>query len=103
MGWASTSRKGPMALTDRFKDFKSKAEEAVVERKDQIQGAVQKAGEVADQRTGGKYHDKIEKAGGKALGYVESLDANKEVSPAEDGSSAAASIAPEEPLPPSAA
>ena len=63
-----------MALSDRFKDLKSKAEDAVVERKDQIQQAVQKAGEVADQRTGGKYHDKIEKAGGKALGYVESLD-----------------------------
>ncbi|MHB8240899.1 MAG: antitoxin [Solirubrobacteraceae bacterium] len=63
-----------MALTDRFKDIKSKAEDAVLERKDQIQQAVQKAGEVADQRTGGKYHDKIEKVGGKALGYVESLD-----------------------------
>ncbi len=63
-----------MALSDRFKDLKSKAEDAVVERKDQIQQAVQKAGEVADQRTGGKYHDKIEKAGSKALGYVDSLD-----------------------------
>jgi MT0933-like antitoxin protein len=92
-----------MALTDRFKDFKSKAEEAVVERKDQIQGAVQKAGEVADQRTGGKYHDKIEKAGGKALGYVDSLDANKEASPAEDGSSASGSTAAEEPSSPEAA
>jgi MT0933-like antitoxin protein len=53
--------------------LKDKAEGAVVERKDQIQQAVQKAGEVADQRTGGKYHDKIEKAGDKALGLVDSM------------------------------
>jgi hypothetical protein len=93
-----------MALTDRFKDLKSKAEEAVVERKDQIQGAVQKAGEVADQRTGGKYHDKIEKAGGKALGYVESLDGDKGAAPAESESTpGATSATAEEPSPPSAA
>lgn len=95
-----------MALTDRFKDFKSKAEEAVVERKDQIQGAVQKAGEVADQRTGGKYHDKIEKAGGKALGYVQSLDGDKGVAPTESettGGPSAPSATAEEPSPPSAA
>lgn len=71
-----------MALTDRFKDIKSKAEDAVLERKDQIQQAVQKAGEVADQRTGGKYHDKIEKVGGKALGYVESLEDSPKDEPA---------------------
>lgn len=77
-----------MALTDRLKGLKSKAEDAVVERKDQIHQAVQKAGEVADQRTGGKYHDKIEKAGGKALGMVDSLDeTHKEGSP-EGGSPA---------------
>jgi antitoxin protein of toxin-antitoxin system len=96
-----------MALTDRFKDLKSKAEEAVVERKDQIQGAVQKAGEVADQRTGGKYHDKIEKAGGKALGYVQSLDGDKGVAPTESETTGGGPSAPgataEEPPPPSAA
>jgi len=63
-----------MALSDRLKGLRGKAEDAVVERKDQIHQAVQKAGEVADQRTGGKYHDKIEKAGGKALGLVDSLE-----------------------------
>jgi hypothetical protein len=62
-----------MALSDRFKDIRGKAEDAVLERKDQIEQAVQKAGDLADQRTGGKYHDKIEKAGGRALGYVDSL------------------------------
>jgi hypothetical protein len=72
-----------MALTDRFKDLKDKAEGAVVERKDQIQQAVQKAGEVADQRTGGKYHEKIEKAGDKALGLVDSLGESREEGTAE--------------------
>ena len=63
-----------MALSDKLKDLRSKAEEAVVERKDQINQAVQKAGEVADQRTGGRYHEKIQKVGGKAVGLVDSLE-----------------------------
>jgi hypothetical protein len=63
-----------MAFADKLKDLRSKAEEAVVERKDQINQAVQKAGEVADQRTGGKYHDQIQKVGGKAVGILEGLE-----------------------------
>ena len=62
-----------MAFADKLKDLRSKAEDAVVERKDQIEQAVQKAGAAADQRTGGKYHDKIEQAGGRAVGMVDSL------------------------------
>ena len=62
-----------MPFADKLKDLRNKAEEAVVERKDQIEQAVQKAGAVADERTGGKYHDKIEQAGGKAVGLVDSL------------------------------
>ena len=63
-----------MGLSDRLKDLRSKAEDAVVEHKDQIRQTVAKVGEVADQRTGGKYSEKIQKAGGKASGFVESLD-----------------------------
>jgi hypothetical protein len=62
-----------MGLSDRLKDLRSKAEDAVVDRKDQIQQTVQKVGEAADQRTGGKYHEKIQKAGEKATGFVEGL------------------------------
>ncbi|HEY4897363.1 MAG TPA: antitoxin [Solirubrobacteraceae bacterium] len=65
-----------MALSDKLKDLRSKAEEAVVERKDQINQAVNKAGEVADQRTGGRYHEQIQKAGEKAVGLVEGLEGN---------------------------
>lgn len=62
-----------MGLTDRFKDLRSKAEGAVVERSDQIHSAVEKAAAVADQRTGGKYSDRIQKAGAKADGLLDSL------------------------------
>jgi hypothetical protein len=62
-----------MGLTDRFKDLKAKAEEAVVEHSDQIHSAVEKATAAADQRTGGKYSERIHKAGAKADGLVHSL------------------------------
>ena len=62
-----------MGLSDRLKDLRSKAEDAVVEHKDQIQQTVQKVGEAADQRTGGKYHEKIQKAGEKATGFVDGI------------------------------
>ncbi len=69
-----------MGLSDKFKDLRSKAEDAVVERKDQIQETVQKVGEAADQRTGGKYHEHIEKAGAKATGFVDGLGEQEEKS-----------------------
>jgi hypothetical protein len=63
-----------MGISDRLKDLRSKAEDAVVEHKDQIQQTVAKVGSAADQRTGGKYTEKIQKAGGKAAGFMESLE-----------------------------
>jgi DNA-binding protein H-NS len=62
-----------MGLTDKLKELKGKAEDAVVERGDQIHSAVEKATSVADERTGGKYRERIQKAGAKADGLVESL------------------------------
>jgi len=76
-----------MPFADKLKDLRNKAEEAVVERKDQIEQAVQKAGTVADERTGGKYSEKIEQAGGKAVGLVDSLEASRRGT--ADGSAAA--------------
>jgi hypothetical protein len=63
-----------MALTDRLKELRKKAEDTAVEHKDQIHEAVQKAGTAADQRTRGKYHDRIEKAGAKVETFVDRLD-----------------------------
>jgi hypothetical protein len=62
-----------MGLSDKLKDLRSKAEDAVVEHKDQIQQTVQKVGQAADQKTGGKYSEQIQKAGAKATGFVDGI------------------------------
>lgn len=77
-----------MGLSDRLKDLKGKAEDAVVERKDQIHQAVEKAGAVADQRTGGKYSERIQKVSERAVGMVDGL---KDGEPAAGEHAAAAS------------
>ena len=82
-----------MGLSDRLKDLRTKAEDTVVERKDQIQQTVQKVSQAADERTGGKYHDRIEQVGTKASGYVEQLDRER----ASDGAAAGDAAPGEEP------
>jgi hypothetical protein len=62
-----------MGLSDTLKNLRKKAEDTTVEHKDQIHDAVQKAEQAADQRTEGKYHDNIVKAGDMADAYVEKL------------------------------
>ena len=51
-----------------------KAQNAAADRKDQMSGAIDKAAKAADDRTKGKYHDKITKTAGKAQGYVDRLE-----------------------------
>jgi hypothetical protein len=67
-----------MGLSDRLKDLQAKAQDAVVEHSEQIHSAVEKAATVADQRTGGKYREHIQKVGAKAGGLVESLKDSEE-------------------------
>jgi ElaB/YqjD/DUF883 family membrane-anchored ribosome-binding protein len=62
-----------MGIADRLKNLTKKAEDAAAEHKDQIHDAVQKAEAAADQRSGGKYHDRIQEAGAKADAFVDSL------------------------------
>jgi DNA-binding protein H-NS len=62
-----------VGLTDRFKELKTKAQDTVAEHSDQIHDAVGKAAAAADQRTGGKYTERIQKAGAKADELVHSL------------------------------
>jgi hypothetical protein len=71
-----------MGITDRLKDLRKKAEDTSAEHKDQIQAAVEKAEVAADERTGGKYHDQVAKAGAKVEEYVGNL--KPEASNAED-------------------
>jgi MT0933-like antitoxin protein len=62
-----------MGLTDRLKDLKTKATDAAAEHSEKINDVVEKAASTADQRTGGKYHEQIQKAGAKAGNLVDGL------------------------------
>jgi hypothetical protein len=90
-----------MGLSDKIKDLRSKAEDAVVEHKDQIQQTVQKVGQAADQRTGGKYSEQIQKAGAKATGFVDGIADDGRAGTAEATPAAAPGPA-EDPAPPPA-
>jgi antitoxin protein of toxin-antitoxin system len=74
-----------MGLADKIKDLRKKAEDTAVEHKDQLQEGLQKAEAAADQRTGGKYHEQIEKAGAKANAYIEGLDEGQSQPPSGAG------------------
>lgn len=62
-----------MGFGDKLKGLRDQAQQAVVDNKDKIQGAVQSAGEVANTKTKGKYADKITKVGEKVSGSVEKI------------------------------
>jgi ElaB/YqjD/DUF883 family membrane-anchored ribosome-binding protein len=62
-----------MGITDRLKNLTKRAEDSAVEHKDQIHEAVQRAETAADERTGGKYHEQIQKAGAKADAFIDNL------------------------------
>ncbi len=70
-----------MGLRDKLTDLRQQAQQAVAEHKDEIQGAVETAGATVDQKTHGKYTDKIFKAGQKANNAVEKFGE----SPSGDG------------------
>jgi hypothetical protein len=85
-----------MALGDKFKNLAKQAQDAVVEHKDQLHGAVDAVSGAADRRTKGKYTDKIAKLGQKADGAVDKLSGDE--APAD----ASAPVPPAAPAPPSA-
>lgn len=62
-----------MGITDRLKGLTGRATKAAAEYKNQIHQAVEKAEALADQRTGGKYHDQLAGAGAKAGAYIDEL------------------------------
>jgi DNA-binding protein H-NS len=73
-----------MGLADRLKGLTKKAEDTAVEHKDQIHQAVHKAEATADQRTGGKYHEQIQKAGAKADSLVDGLKETEKKAASEE-------------------
>jgi FKBP-type peptidyl-prolyl cis-trans isomerase len=65
--------KGEMGLADRLKDLRKTAQQTAVEHEDEIKQALQKAETTVDERTGGKYHDQMQKATAKADAVIEGL------------------------------
>ena len=61
-----------------FDKFKDKAEDLAAEHGDTIEDAVDKVADIADEKTGGKYSDKIEMGAEKAKDVVEDLADNGE-------------------------
>jgi hypothetical protein len=60
-----------MGLADRLKDLRKTAQQTAVEHEDEIKQALQKAETTVDARTGGKYHDQMQKATAKADALIE--------------------------------
>ncbi len=56
-----------------FDEIKDKATDAVQDNSDKVAAAVEKVGDVADDKTGGKFTDKIDAAEEKVKGVVEDL------------------------------
>jgi hypothetical protein len=77
-----------MGLTDKLKDLKTQAEGAVVQHSDKIHEAVEKVATTADKTTGGKYTDKIQKAGTKADSLVSGIGADAQSAPEEPAAEA---------------
>jgi uncharacterized protein YjbJ (UPF0337 family) len=61
-------------LEAKADELAGKAQNAAADRKPQMSGAIDKAAKTADERTKGKYHDKIAKTADKARGYVDRLE-----------------------------
>ncbi len=56
-----------------FDEIKDKATDAVQDNSDKVAAGVEKAGDVIDDKTGGKFTDKIDMAEEKVKGVVEDL------------------------------
>lgn len=62
-----------MGLRDRLTGLREQAQDAVAEHKEQIQNAMETAGEAVDRKTHGKYTEKIAKYGQKSSDAVENF------------------------------
>lgn len=55
-------------------DFVDKAKDMASEHEEAVTDGIDKAAEMADEKTGGEYSDQIDQGAGKAKDYVEGLD-----------------------------
>jgi hypothetical protein len=74
-----------MGFSDRLKELGDKAKNAAADNKDRISGAVESAGAIADQRTHGKYSDKIARATEKTGALVDRLAPSEDTEAGEPG------------------
>jgi len=65
-------------LEAKADEIAGKAQNAAADRKDKVSETIGKAAKTADDKTKGKYHEKITKTAGKAQGYVERLERRDE-------------------------
>jgi hypothetical protein len=65
-------------LEAKADELAGKAQNAAADRKDQMSETIGKAAKTADEKTKGKYHEKITRTAGKAQGYVERLERRDE-------------------------
>ena len=63
-----------MGLLDKLKGKTGKLKEAAADHAEQIEGGIDKGAEVIDDKTGGKYTEKIDSAAEKAKDAVKKLD-----------------------------
>ncbi|HEX6446364.1 MAG TPA: antitoxin [Streptosporangiales bacterium] len=57
----------------QFDNLRDKAEDAAADHPDQVNEGIEKAGDFADDKTGGKYSDQIDQGQEKVGDYVEGL------------------------------
>lgn len=55
-------------------DFVDKAKDLAAENKDRVDDVIDKAGDMIDEKTGGKYSDQVDKGQEAAKDFVEGLD-----------------------------
>lgn len=73
MGWTRTSIEGRERM-GFLSDAKAKLTKAVDSQGDKIAGGLEKAGELVDKKTKGKYSDKIQTGVDKAKNTLDGLD-----------------------------
>ena len=65
-----------MGFLDNAKELAGKAEELAGEHADQVKDVINKAEDLADKETGGKFTGAIDGAGQKAADFVDGVDKN---------------------------
>ncbi|MQA24856.1 MAG: antitoxin [Micromonosporaceae bacterium] len=60
-----------MGFKDKFENMKDKGKEAAKQHGDKVDQGLEKGKEIADEKTGGKYSEQIDKGAEKARGHLE--------------------------------